>query len=106
MFKNWFCLVGFSVFLASGKIDGLWGGTLKMDVAAGIIILLESGGKITTTTNKKYTFGKTFVATNKLIHNELLKLLKKIMIETSAVIYRKKGRINGRKNIFTRSQKR
>lgn len=66
-------------YLASGKIDGLWGGTLKKwDVAAGIIILLESGGKITTTTNKKYTFGKTFVATNKLIHNELLKLLKKL----------------------------
>ena len=48
-------------YLASGKIDGLGGTLKKWDVAAGIIILLELGGKITTTTNKKYTFGKTLL---------------------------------------------
>ena len=66
-------------YLASGKIDGLWGGRLKKwDVAAGIIILREAGGKITTTKNKSYTFGSTFVATNNLLHNKLSKLLKNL----------------------------
>lgn len=66
-------------YLASGKVDGLWGGRLKKwDVAAGIIILTEAGGKITTTENKKYTFGNTFVATNRLLHNKLLRFLKNL----------------------------
>ena len=45
MFKNWFCLVGFA-YLASGKIDGLWGGTLKKWDGSGYHYFTESGGKL------------------------------------------------------------
>ena len=62
MFKNWFCLIGFSV--SCGKIDGLWGGTLKWDVA-GIIILLRSVEKLLQPRTRNILC-KTFVATKNL----------------------------------------
>ena len=72
-------------YLASGKIDGLWGGTLKKWDGSRNHYFTRIGENYDNHEQEIY-FGKTFVATNKLIHNELLKLLKKIMIETSAAI--------------------
>lgn len=66
-------------YLSCGKVDGLWGGTLKKwDVAAGIVILKEAGGKITTKSGSRYSFGKTFVASNGPIHRDLLLSLKNL----------------------------
>jgi len=65
-------------FIASGKADGYW--ELKLspwDVAAGVLILEEAGGKITGFKGEKYNvYNKQIVATNGLIHKELLKHLK------------------------------
>ena len=64
-------------YLASGKVDGLWGGKLKKwDIAAGICILKEAGGKISNIKNKRYSFGQQFVASNNIIHKNLISLLK------------------------------
>ena len=65
-------------YVASGKIDGFW--ELKLspwDVAAGTLIVEEAGGKITGFHGNKYDiYKKEIVATNGLIHKELLKNLK------------------------------
>jgi myo-inositol-1(or 4)-monophosphatase len=63
-------------YLASGKIDGFWGEDLKIwDIAAGILIINEAGGKITDLNNNKFNFKNTLVASNTLVHNDLLKNL-------------------------------
>jgi len=65
-------------YVASGKLDGFW--ELKLspwDVAAGVLLVKEAGGKITDYDNHTYNvYKKEIVATNGLIHNELLKNLK------------------------------
>ncbi len=65
-------------YIASGRADGYW--ELKLspwDVAAGILILEEAGGKITGFKGEKYNvYKKEIVATNGFIHKELLKHLK------------------------------
>ena len=61
-------------YVASGKIDGFW--ELKLspwDVAAGILIVKEAGGKITGFKGEKYSiYDKEIVSTNGLVHKELL----------------------------------
>jgi myo-inositol-1(or 4)-monophosphatase len=60
-------------YLISGKAEALWGYNNKMwDVAAGILLLKESGGKTSTLKNKKYNYKGFLISSNKLIHNELL----------------------------------
>lgn len=65
-------------FIASGKADGYW--ELKLspwDVAAGVLILEEAGGKVTGFKGERYSiFDNQIVATNGFIHKELLKHLK------------------------------
>lgn len=65
-------------YVASGKLDGFWEFQLSpWDVAAGVLILKEAGGKITDFKGKEFdVFGKHIVATNGLIHKELIKQLK------------------------------
>ncbi len=64
-------------FLASGKIEAIWGFNNKVwDVAAGILILNEAGGKTSTHNNKKYNYKNFLVSSNKKIHHELLKITK------------------------------
>jgi len=46
------------------------------DVAAGILILQEAGGKVSDSSNKPYHLGaKSIVASNGLVHDELTKYL-------------------------------
>ncbi|MDC1077749.1 inositol monophosphatase [Candidatus Pelagibacter sp.] len=60
-------------YLISGKIEGIWGYNNKIwDVAAGILLLKEAGGKTSTLKNKKYNYKNFLISSNKLIHNELL----------------------------------
>ena len=65
-------------YVASGKVDGFW--ELKLspwDVAAGVLILKEAGGKITNFKGNSYDiYSNKIVATNGFIHKELLKNLK------------------------------
>ena len=65
-------------YVASGKVDGYW--ELKLspwDVAAGVLILDEAGGKATGFKGEKYNIcDSQIVATNGFIHKELLKHLR------------------------------
>jgi myo-inositol-1(or 4)-monophosphatase len=64
-------------YIACGRLDGLW--ELKLepwDMAAGLLILQESGGNITGPTGEPHQINeKTIVASNGHLHEELLQLL-------------------------------
>ncbi len=64
-------------YLAQGKLDAFYEIDLKpWDVAAGILILQEAGGKVSDSSNKPYHLGaKSIVASNGLVHDELTKYL-------------------------------
>ena len=65
-------------YVAAGKLDGFWEFQLSpWDVAAGVLILKEAGGKITSFKGEKYSiYDKHIVASNGLVHKELIKQLK------------------------------
>jgi len=67
-------------YLASGKVDGFYEIDLKpWDVAAGILILQEAGGKVSNVNAERYNFDdKSIVASNGHIHEQLLDKLEKI----------------------------
>jgi len=61
---------------ASGKVEGIWGYNNKIwDVAAGILLLKEAGGKTSTLNNKKYNYKNFLISSNNFIHNELLEMI-------------------------------
>jgi myo-inositol-1(or 4)-monophosphatase len=63
--------------IAEGKIEGFF--NLKSeyyDVAAGLLIVQEAGGKVTDFNNKKYlASSKSLIVSNGKIHDKLLKLI-------------------------------
>ncbi len=63
--------------VASGRLEGFWEEKLSpWDVAAGVLLVKEAGGKITKFNNDPYEiYSKEIVATNGLVHKELLKYL-------------------------------
>lgn len=68
-------------WLAAGRLDGYWeDGLNPWDVAAGVLILQEAGGKVSDFTGKKYTripqYGKTILASNGKIHKSMVSILK------------------------------
>jgi myo-inositol-1(or 4)-monophosphatase len=65
-------------YVASGRFDGFWEeGLHPWDTAAGMIIVEEAGGLITTYDGGKYTpFEKTIVAANPSIHQTLVRAIK------------------------------
>jgi myo-inositol-1(or 4)-monophosphatase len=64
-------------YIACGRLDGFWELQLKpWDTAAGKIIVEEAGGKITDYAGNPYSiYGKTILATNNLIHPEMVEIL-------------------------------
>jgi len=64
-------------YVAAGRLDGFWEQDLKpWDTSAGTIIVTEAGGIITTFDGEKYSpYLKSIVASNPLIHHEMLRLL-------------------------------
>lgn len=64
-------------WVACGRFDGFWEYNLNAwDVAAGYLIIEEAGGKITNFSNEPYdVFDKQTLATNGLIHDEMLRLI-------------------------------
>ncbi len=67
-------------YLAQGKIDAFYEIDLKpWDVAGGILILLEAGGKVSNVTGCEFNFDdKSIVGSNGRVHDELLSKLEKI----------------------------
>ena len=65
-------------YIASGKFDLYFSLSLKpWDVAAAKLIVEEAGGRVTNLDNKKWNiYDNTLVASNKILHNKFIKLLK------------------------------
>jgi myo-inositol-1(or 4)-monophosphatase len=64
-------------YVAAGRFDGFWEVKLNpWDMAAGIVILQEAGGVATSFEKDAFSiYGEQLVATNGLIHDEILRLL-------------------------------
>jgi len=64
-------------YVACGRFDGFWEMKLNpWDTAAGIVILEEAGGKLTTYDGEPYSiYSKKMVASNGLLHDQLLTVL-------------------------------
>tara|TARA_B100001123_G_C15313870_1_gene1025416 strand:+ start:123 stop:911 length:789 start_codon:yes stop_codon:yes gene_type:complete len=64
-------------YVASGKLDAYWEKNLNLwDVAAGVLLVREAGGKITEPSGKIWsTKSKDILASNTNIHEKLQKLL-------------------------------
>lgn len=65
-------------YVACGRFDGFYEYGLNLwDVAAGQLIVKQAGGEISDFKGgKNYLLGKKMVATNKLIHRELVNIIK------------------------------
>tara|TARA_B100000029_G_scaffold429589_1_gene440059 strand:+ start:386 stop:1171 length:786 start_codon:yes stop_codon:yes gene_type:complete len=65
-------------YVAAGRCDGFWQRNLSYwDIAAGIILVKESGGFITDFKGEQeYIQNKTILATNSKINNEMIDVLK------------------------------
>ncbi|MEJ2229551.1 MAG: inositol monophosphatase family protein [Nitrospirales bacterium] len=64
-------------YIACGRFDGFWELHLNpWDTAAGKVILEEAGGNITNYAGEPYSiYGSTLIATNGLIHQEMIEIL-------------------------------
>lgn len=62
---------------ACGRFEGFWEYNLNAwDVAAGYLILKEAGGVVSNFKGEKYSiYGKEILATNGLVHKEMLEIL-------------------------------
>ena len=65
-------------YVAAGKLDGFWEQGLKpWDTAAGIIIVKEAGGKLSTFQGTHYTpYEKSIVAANPFVHTQIIETMK------------------------------
>ncbi|MFH1797755.1 MAG: inositol monophosphatase family protein [Candidatus Omnitrophota bacterium] len=63
-------------YVASGRFDGFWEFNLNpWDTAAGQLIVKEAGGLVTTLNGNQFDiFKKEIIATNGLIHDEMIRL--------------------------------
>jgi myo-inositol-1(or 4)-monophosphatase len=73
-------------YLAAGRFDGFWEIELHpWDMAAGVLIAREAGGVVTDFDgNPASIYQKRIVASNGLIHDEMLAILKEIAALTSS----------------------
>jgi myo-inositol-1(or 4)-monophosphatase len=64
-------------YVAAGRFDGFWEVALNpWDMAAGVVILREAGGRVTDFRGNIHSiYGKELVASNGLIHQAMLNLL-------------------------------
>jgi len=65
-------------YIACGRFDGFWELQLNpWDTAAGKVIVEESGGNVTNYDGEPYNiYGQTIIASNGLIHQEMIEVLK------------------------------
>ena len=60
-------------FVACGRVDGCWSKNLhSWDIVAGSLLVEEAGGKVTNLEGLDYNLESTLIASNGLIHEELL----------------------------------
>jgi myo-inositol-1(or 4)-monophosphatase len=66
--------------VACGRFDGFWEFNLRSwDTAAGVLLLQEAGGKVTTFSNQPFNIdSREVLASNGLIHDELLEEFRNI----------------------------
>lgn len=64
-------------YVACGRFDGFWEENLKpWDTAAGVLIVQEAGGKITTFSGGDYDiFSPNIAASNAILHDQIISLL-------------------------------
>jgi len=69
-------------YVACGRLDGFWELRLHAwDVAAGHLIVKEAGGKVTNFSGGKFDiYGEETLASNGLIHREMISVLKKTLL--------------------------
>jgi len=65
-------------YVAAGRLTGFWEiGLNAWDMSAGMLLIQESGGKVTDTAGNPYHLGvRNVAATNGAVHEELLEVLK------------------------------
>ena len=65
-------------YVACGRFDGFWEeGLHAWDVAAGVLLIQEAGGRVSTYADEKFSiYQPPICADNKLIHGEMLAILK------------------------------
>jgi myo-inositol-1(or 4)-monophosphatase len=67
-------------YVAAGRFDGYW--ELKIhswDVAAGSLMVTESGGRVTDFENRPYNiYAEEIIASNGLIHDEMLQVIQEV----------------------------
>lgn len=68
-------------YVAAGRIDGFWEVSLNpWDVAAGVLLVAEAGGKVTDFLGNPYSiYGKPILASNGVIHEEMIRVLRKVL---------------------------
>lgn len=66
-------------YVACGRFDGFWEADLHpWDLAAGVIIVQEAGGKVSMYNGDEFNiFDNTILATNGLIHNQVMEVINK-----------------------------
>ncbi len=64
-------------YVAAGIFDGFWEIELNpWDIAAGALLVEEAGGKVSTYSNTQFSvYGNSILATNGLIHNQIVDIL-------------------------------
>lgn len=67
-------------YLAAGRFDGFWELELQpWDVAAGSLIVVEAGGKVTGLRGQPFSiYSREMVASNGLIHEEMLRSIEEV----------------------------
>jgi len=67
-------------WVACGRVDGYWEWRLKpWDCAAGKLIVEESGGRMSDFSGGRFSiYGDQTLATNSQIHNEMLRIMKRV----------------------------
>ncbi len=65
-------------YVAAGRFDGFWErGIQAWDMAAGVLMITEAGGKVTDISGKPFNLlGQNAIASNGKIHREIFKLLR------------------------------
>lgn len=78
--RDFGCAVYQAALLAEGKLDAyVIQKTNSWDIAAGFLIIEEAGGKVTNFEGKKWNLNdNSFVATNGLLHKEILECVRSI----------------------------
>ncbi|MBI5631197.1 MAG: inositol monophosphatase [Elusimicrobia bacterium] len=69
-------------WIAAGRADGFWEFNLSpWDVCAGLLLVREAGGRVTDFSGQEWrqpdNFGRQTLATNGLVHEEMLRLLRR-----------------------------